>query len=179
MITNTPRPWYFSTRARVIAALLVCVVLVGRIIYQNTTTSVSVPDKLILYSLEFHEDYIQKGIPDAEEKFRGIPVLGKVEITDPAKRKEIIDALNISKAEGKLTATCFYPRHGLRVVEGGREIDHLICFECQYLQIHLNGVLKPKAVPISRHAQSVFNKFLDEAQIPIMAEARDKVEEGN
>ena len=178
MTTNMPRPWYYpSTRARVIAALLVCVVLVGRIVYQNTVTSVSDPDKLILYSLEFHEDYIQKGIPDAEEKFRGIPVLGKVEITDPVKRKEIIAALNISKAEGKHFAKCFYPRHGVRVVEGGREVDHVICFECHYLRIYLNGAIKQLAVPISRHAQPVFNKTLDEAKVPIMAEARGKADD--
>lgn len=179
MTTNTPRPWYYpSMRARVIAALLVCGVLVGRIIYQNTVTSVSVADKLVLYSLEFHERWEGKGIPDADEKFCGIPVLGKVEITDPVKRKEIVDALNVSRSEGKLTAHCFYPRHGLRVLEGGREVDHLICFECHYLRIYLNGISKPKAIPISRHGQSVFNKFLDEARVPIMAEARDKVDEG-
>ena len=181
MTTNTPRPWYFSTRVRVIAALVVCGVLVGRIIYQNSVTSVSVPDTLILYSLEFHErwQWEGEGIPNTDEMFRGIPVLGKVEITDPVKRKEIIDALNVSKAQGRSVAKCFYPRHGVRVVEGGREVDHLICFECHYLQIYLNGVLKSHEVPISRHAQPVFNKYLDEAKVPIMAEARGKVDEGN
>ena len=105
------------------------------------------------------------------EKFHDIPVLGKVEIKDAAKRKEIIDALNVSKAEGRGVAKCFYPRHGVRLVEGGREVDHLICFECSYLQIYLNGVLKSNEVPISRHAQPVFNKVLDEAKVPIMPEA--------
>ena len=118
-------------------------------------------------------------MPDAEEMFRGIPVLGKVEITDPVKRKEIIDALNVSKAEGRSGAKCFYPRHGVRVVEGGREVDHLICFECHWLQIYLNGVLRSDLVPISQHAQPVFNKVLDEAKMPMMAEARGKVDEGN
>ena len=174
MTTNSPLPWYLSTRARIVAALLVGVVLVGRIIYQNTAASVSVPDKLVLYSLEYHEDYIAKGIPETDDMFRGIPVLGKVEITEPAKMKEIITALNASKAKGKdrNVAKCFYPRHGVRVVEGGREVDHLICFECHYLQVYLDGILKSDGVPISQHAQPVLNRFLNEAKVPIQPEAQ-------
>jgi hypothetical protein len=40
------------------------------------------------------------------------------------------------------------------------------------MTIYLNGVLKPPSVAISKHAQPVFNKYLDEAKVPIMPEAR-------
>src|SRR5206468_2079028 len=125
------------------------------------------------------EDYIEGNIPEGGEKFVGVPVLGKVEINDASKRKEIIDALNESRAQGKYVAKCFYPWHGVRVVEEGQETDYLICFECHYLQINLNGVVKSTGEPISRHAQPVFNKVLDEAKVPIMPEARGKVGDDN
>ena len=174
MTSNEHRRWYqFSLRSRLIAAVVVGLLLAGRIIYQNVVTGVARPDKVTLYSLEFHEEWSWNGIPEADEneKFHDIPVLGKVEITDPEKQREIIAALNMAKAQGTNVAKCFYPRHGVRVVENGREVDHLICFECHWLRIYLNGFLRSDAVPISSWAQPVVNKHLKEANVPISPDA--------
>ena len=173
MDAKSKRRWYeFSLRARLIAATVVVVVLLGRLAYQNTTTSLENPEKLILYSLDFREEYMDEGFPQTEDMFRGIPVMGKIEVKDARKRKEIIAAINAGTAEsdGDM-AKCFYPRHAIRATENGREVEYLICFECMQLQVYLNGFRQPAMVPTTRGPQSVVNRHLKDANVPISPEA--------
>jgi hypothetical protein len=95
------------------------------------------PEQIILYSIDGndYDDLDQR--PKTDETLHRYPVLGKVEITDPDDRKEIITALKAAGA-GPMPL-CFWPRHAVRVVEKGRTMDYLICFECRLIEWHYGG----------------------------------------
>ena len=69
--------------------------------------------------------------PAPPAHFRGYAILGKVEITDPAARQEIVKAVldGISESDGTV-ASCFWPRHGVQVLTNGKAVDYVICYEC-------------------------------------------------
>jgi hypothetical protein len=60
---------------------------------RGSASDTGAPERLILYSIE-GRDFKPGQEPKTEEKFYGYPVLGKVEITEATKRKEIITALH-------------------------------------------------------------------------------------
>jgi len=71
--------------------------------------------------------------PTSGENLHGWPVIGKTNISDPQKRKAIVNSLQSAVATGKSRipmAKCFDPRHAIRVKRYGMTVDYLICFEC-------------------------------------------------
>jgi len=124
----------------------------------------SAPEQLTLYSIDGVRD--PRNMPKAEEQFHGYPVLGKIEVTDAKVRQEIMAAIKdgMARSDGALPK-CFWPRHAIRAFEKGKKIDYVICFECLQLQIHANGT--PQTEPTTREPQSVLNKHLKAAGIPI------------
>jgi hypothetical protein len=160
----------FRTRLhRYIALVLLgCVVIVGIVLFgwgRASTSGLDTPEWLILYSIDGrHFEPGQE--PKTEEKLHGYPVLGKIEMADADKRKETVAALRegLAQSDGKM-AKCFWPRHAIRTVEKGQTTDYVICFECYQLEVHQGS---SKAVkPVTRKPQSVFNKHLKEAGIPL------------
>jgi hypothetical protein len=132
---------------------------------EHSTPGLDAPEQLTLYSIDGRD--VEPGKqPKAEEEFHGYPVLGKIEVTDAGKRKEIIDALKqgLAASDGK-TAQCFWPRHAIRTIEQGRTTDYAICFECWQLAIYEGGTRRIK--PVTRDPQAVFNRHLTVAGIPL------------
>jgi hypothetical protein len=129
--------------------------------------SATSPEVLILYSIDFRDVEREGFHKNARGHFRGWPVVGKVEIKDPAKRREIVKALRdgIARSDGTV-AKCFWPRHGLHVVEGGIAIDYIVCFECYQLTEQIGEVLTTRAT--TRDAQPTFNAHLKEAGVPLV-----------
>lgn len=121
-------------------------------------------DRLILFSIDGN-DYEPGTEPKAAETFHRYPVLGSVEITDPATKKEILDALHEGLARGTQLARCFWPRHGVRVVRDGETVDSVICFECGHHEIHQGG--DRKVMPTTSTPQAVLNRHLTAAGIPL------------
>jgi hypothetical protein len=128
--------------------------------------SLEIPEKLTLYSID-GRDFAPAQRPEADEEFHGYPVLGKVEITDAAKRKEIIRALNrgLARSDGTV-AKCFWPRHAIHAVTKGRTIEYVICFQCYQLEAHADNSKSVK--PITREPQPVLDKHLERAGIPLV-----------
>jgi hypothetical protein len=131
----------------------------------GSVASLDVPDKLTLYSID-GRDFEPGKEPKVEEKFHGYPVLGKVEVKDPERRKEIIAALKdgMARSDGRM-AKCFWPRHAIQAVEKGRTIDCVICFECRQLEIHEGSSKSVK--PITREPQNVLNRHLKQDGVPL------------
>lgn len=103
-----------------------------------------------------------------EEKFHGFPILGTVEITDRRDRKAIISSITTGINEGDMVASCFWPRHGLRIVTADATYDYNICFYCSSYHIHVNAGMTPdKAGPISSSPQEFLNTFFQQAGVPI------------
>lgn len=154
-------------------------VIVGALVLLAAVVSVAVdqlrsrviprdPDELILYSIDGHmsgERVVAKG----QELLYGTPVLGRVEITDRARRREIIAAVNGDIRSGHPMQTkCFYPRHVLRVVKKGKTMDVVICFECHNYELYQDGRSTPGGTPsIGENSKQLLNKILTEAGVPI------------
>jgi hypothetical protein len=133
---------------------------------RDPVASPETADSLTLYSID-GRDFEPGKAPKSEETFHGYPVLGKVEVKEAAKRKEILSALKdgIAHSDEKMMAKCFWPRHALRASEKGKTVDYVICFECYQLKIHSDG--KVKTEPTTREPQSVLSKHLKDAGVPL------------
>src|SRR5262245_57246499 len=81
--------------------------------------AVDVPDSLILYALDPREP-TEQDLADPE-KFHGYAIRGKVEIPEPARKAELLGALEqgVKDSDGSVAA-CFQPRHGLRLTRHGK-----------------------------------------------------------
>lgn len=120
------------------------------------------PDQLTLYSID-GSDYPKESEPKTSEKIGRFPVLGKVEVSDPIVREQILSELRQGIVESGTAAKCFWPRHAIRIVTKGRSIDYIVCFECS--QILVKEGARSKIILTSEHARSYFNKVLEEAHI--------------
>lgn len=110
--------------------------------------------------------------PAALDKFHGWRVLGQTTIDDKAVQKKLNGALDTGRRESDGSiASCFWPRHGIRVRHGGKEYDLVICFECAQVEVYEGGqrggdwltshspqavldeVLRSAGVPLAKHRQ--------------------------
>lgn len=128
------------------------------------------PEKLTLYSIYRHPiEQPVKG-PDGFHSYR---ILGKIEVSTPAARKEIFDALHdgIDQSDGT-QIQCFEPRHGIRTVEAGRKVDYVICYTCRNMYIYRDDK-RAKLKTTTRGPRSVFDKHLNAAKIPLAPPRKD------
>jgi hypothetical protein len=158
---------------RMLTALLVLSLLVGcgREIGDRLPDD---PDKLILYSLDPPPPRGDEEPPPAPvpgEVLYGYPVLGKVEVSDPARRREVIAAIKSAvRDKSAVQAKCFDPRHAIRVVKGNETIELVICFSCHNYDGYRQGVRVTKLTPsISGSAQPLIDQTLREAGVPLAA----------
>lgn len=124
---------------------------------------VPISDELTLYSLD-PVGPIQTPAAGVET-FNGYKVLGKVVITDPQERRDIVTAINRGIAEGGQQYKCFDPRHGLHMVTNGKNRDLLICFQCgnYYFYPQADGLSNS----ISSSPQALLNQILKKAGVPL------------
>jgi hypothetical protein len=128
-------------------------------------------DSITLYSIDGN-DYEPGKEPKSEEKFYDYPVLGKVDVTEPSKRQELIDALKVGITEHSKGIKCFWPRHGVRAVRGNQWVDFVICFHCLnvYEYSSSGDRRKEKGVNANRALKEVLNKYLTAAGVPLAPE---------
>lgn len=150
-----------------------CLVVAG--CTRSALPSLGTPERLTLFSIDGRDTDASgdrrrgRGVPNAVGEFRGYPVLGLVEITDSDERKHLIAALKEGVAPNVQVPECFWPRHGLRVVENGRTVDYLICFQCYSFQEFV-GDKKVRYEGISRDVRPAFDGPLQRAAVPIAPE---------
>jgi hypothetical protein len=124
-------------------------------------------ERVTLFSVDWH-GYDDRA-PATDDALYGCHILGKVEITDPEQRRELIAALREGIATPDVVqAKCFYPRHVLRVEQGGRTADYVICFQCGNYRLYLDGSTRHNLTPsMGRQVRPVFDKPLNDAKVPI------------
>jgi hypothetical protein len=118
-----------------VLGLLPCVLLSG---CQDADSRIPI-DSMTVYSLDgMYEP--KKGEKPTGEMFHGYPVLGKTGITSPKDRSAILAAIKkgIAKSDRE-EYKCFWPRHGVRLMQSGKTIEYLICFQCLQLDEFLDG----------------------------------------
>jgi hypothetical protein len=157
--------------------LLLCAVVlaaagVGIYLWPSTGALPDNPDELILFSVDSKmacEKPEAQGSPKSQELLYECAVLGKVEITDPALRGEVIAAVNRDiRSPHSPQSKCFWPRHVLRIVKDGRAVDVVICFECHGYEVHQDGAPSVGPTPpIGESSKSLLNKILTDAGVPI------------
>lgn len=150
--------------------LLLLLLSVGAVVaifvgYPQTYRTVGTPDQLTLYSLDFRAFEPGATVVAKTQLFHGYPILGKMEIAEAEQRLEIHVAVT-NAIGGDEFAACFWPRHGLRVVQDGRITDYVICFHCSQVEIYRAS--GKKVEPISTAPKALLNKHLSEAGIPVV-----------
>jgi hypothetical protein len=129
------------------------------------------PDGVTLFSLDGRKQRspLDRDKPTDKEFLYEFPVLGRVSITDPELQRRVITAvkqdLDSSRDERYF---CFFPRHLLRVVKGGRTIDFLICFQCNDYQVYVDGKpAKGRTRSVGTDSEELLNKLLTDAGVPV------------
>jgi hypothetical protein len=131
---------------------------------RNPIADISDQDQLTLYSIDGKRFGPGKN-PDAAETFHDYPVLGHFDVIDGQQRRDLLAALRKGMSDGKQTAKCFWPRHAIRIVSGGKITDYLICFECYHVHIYSDESVTVR--PIDGKQQEAFDRVLKDAGIPI------------
>jgi hypothetical protein len=139
---------------------LLCLVLLG---CQDADSKIPI-DSMTVYSLDGMYEGGATGKP-AGDTFHDYPVLGKVDIASPKDRTAILVAVKkgISQSDGG-EYKCFWPRHGVRLTQGGKTIEYLICFQCRQLDEFTEGRKTHK--PTTEAAAAVLDKQLQSAGVP-------------
>ena len=108
--------------------------------------------------------------PSAEKPrdgFHGYKVLGQTVVKDADARKKLVDALKkgVAEHDGRV-ADCFNPRHGIRVTQGGKTAELVICFECYQAHAYL-GDKETKGFLLTASPQATFDGVLRDAKVPL------------
>jgi hypothetical protein len=115
-------------------------------------------EKLTLYALKPEQQN------ETTENFHGYQIAGKTEIDTPQHQKELKGAF-VREMAGAKSATCFNPRHGLRVIgDKGKTIDVAISFECRKFIVYSDGANGEGAVK-AENLEAPFNQILQNSGI--------------
>lgn len=156
----------------VIGLVVVVVGGAGLYTWQSTGIFPDDPDEVILISVDgttSNSTAEERGIKADQELLYGDPVLGRVAITDPVVRREVVAAVKRDiRAGHPKRAKCMYTRHVLRVVKGGRTVDVAICYQCHNYQLHRGGGPHIGLTPaIGEESKPLLDKILTDAGVPI------------
>jgi hypothetical protein len=126
--------------------------------------SLTPPEQLTLFSIDGTQGFAER--PPPPERFHGYPVLGQIDIGDAEKRMEVLYALKQGIKEENVRLPCWRPRHGLRVVQKGRQRDYVICFECGRL-VFIAPWTENQGLSITVSGRDLLNQLLQDAGVPL------------
>jgi hypothetical protein len=107
---------------------------------------------------------------DKDNALYGWKVLGKTTLTDDDGRKKLLSTLEKSIAEpGNGGARCFIPRHAIQARHEGKAVDLLICFECGWVHVYLDGKQVGR-IEMDTAGQELFDEVLRKAEVPLAKE---------
>lgn len=104
--------------------------------------------------------------PVREGGFHGWPVLGSTPLKgDGAKQVRAAVEKGRAESDGSV-AGCFQPRHGIRIVQGKKTYDLVICFECGSVSVY-DGDERLGFFPTTGSPGETLNKVLVDAKVPL------------
>lgn len=99
--------------------------------------------------------------------FHGWKVLGRTQINERQTREQLITAFRKSVEENDgYAASCFDPRHGIRVQYQGKTVDWVICCECAQVREYVDD-RQQSGFLTSGSVKTLFNKVLREAGVEL------------
>ncbi len=101
--------------------------------------------------------------------YRGYRVIGQTRITDPAVRRELIEAVLKGIQQSEHSGKCFSPRHGIRIIRYGHIAEYVICFHCSKAAIFIDGE-QVAGFLTSDSPKATFNEVLRGAGVPLAAD---------
>jgi hypothetical protein len=120
-----------------------------------------------LLSLEPEASFSQKVAEGTEvDRFHGWAVLGKTALNSETRLK-LVAALRkgVSESDGTV-ASCFMPRHGIRVTHDGKLFDFVICFQCMSVQTFIDD-RAGEGFLVTHSPQPTFDEVLRGASVPL------------
>lgn len=105
------------------------------------------------------------GPPNDKLLFHGYSILGRLQISDPKQKQELLRALDDGIARCRAEDACFNPRHGIHAEAGNHSVDLVNCFHCQQFELY-SGRQKSLA-GVSNAPQKTFARILSDAGIPL------------
>jgi len=75
----------------------------------------------------------------ALRRFRGYPIMGEFECSDPSLLKRIASDLREGTQREGSPFMCFLPRHGVLLSDSEGTLELVICFQCQQLELYEDG----------------------------------------
>ena len=116
-----------------------------------------------------------------KDTFHGWKVLGRTVVKDAETRKQLVAALrkgieeNTRGGDAMTLANCFDPRHGVRVTDGDKSVELVICFRCYQIQVYVDGFrLQGGLMPTTKTQQAVFDQALQRARVPLAPRGGEK-----
>jgi hypothetical protein len=100
------------------------------------------------------------------DNFHRWKVLGRTSVTDPATRKKLNRALRIGAWGAGMPYMCFNPRHGIHVIQAGKSVDLVVCFECRQARA-FDGAQPTEGFGVSGSPQPDFDEVLRNAGVPL------------
>jgi hypothetical protein len=106
------------------------------------------------------------GAENEVETFHDYGVLGRAMIRDSGEIKTLAAAFLEGRREGGEALLCFDPRHGIRVPYGNKDLDLVICLECQQGQLYF-GEHNGRWFGISKSPRPSFDEAFKKAGLQI------------
>jgi hypothetical protein len=129
-------------------------------------------DSFVLLALDGDIPFRERGI-ERENAFRGWPILGETEVSDPAVRQSLLNALanGVRENVNDMAASCFNPRHGIKALVDGQRVDLVICFECFQAQVH-SDIKHFEGFLLTNSPQKTFDEVLRKAGVKLASRTR-------
>jgi hypothetical protein len=123
--------------------------------------------EISLYSLD------PEAKADKENELHGWKVLGKTTVKEAEARNKLLSALEKSIAEpGRGGFKCFDPRHAIRATHDGKSVDLVICFECGWVYVYIDGKAAAH-LEMDTVAQPPFDDVLLKAKVPLAKKPKE------
>ncbi len=106
------------------------------------------------------------GARDKYESFHGHAILGRTTIRDAGEIKALAAAYRKGRREGGMAFLCFDPRHGIHLRHKGRDLDLVLCFECQQGYLYF-GSFDKYWHGVSGSPAKTFNRVFEKAGLRI------------
>ena len=138
---------------------------------QNPLSDIGGKGSVIVYSLDGLNPIDSEAPKRLANVFHDFPVLGQKElVADDAHM--IIGLLKKGVSEDGDMKKCFVPRHGIRVISDGHQIDMVICFECNIAVIYRGD--QRASIYTNTVARDELNRYLQKSGVPLLPLLKSK-----